>query len=353
MASSRNNPFTDRAELAVPELAEPRLAEPRLAESGLAQPVVAAVDTVLSAHIEAGQGIVVGLSGGVDSVVLLHILNSLASRHGYRLSACHVHHGLSGNAGIWQQHCAALCVEWNLPFSALQVTVTDERGEGIEAAARRLRHEVFAGLDADWVALGHHRGDQAETLLFNLLRGTGLRGAAAMSTARQGALKLLRPMLYVARQDLIVYAQQHRLQWIEDESNNNTRFSRNFLRCEVLPALRQRFPGSEANLSAAARRFGEALGLLDDLARLDLGRTETGFPLPVSLFAALSEPRGRNLLRFLLATHGVGIPSEERLTEALHQLLTARIDRHPSIRLGWHELYRERGQIKLRAITES
>jgi tRNA(Ile)-lysidine synthase len=345
MASSRNNHCTDQA--------EPDLAEPGLSQPGLSQPVVAAVDAVLSAHIEAGQKIVVGLSGGVDSVVLLHILSRLASRHDFQLAACHVHHGLSGNAALWQQHCASLCTEWNLPFSAEQVVVADERGEGIEAAARRLRHDVFAGLGADWIALGHHRGDQAETLLFNLLRGTGLRGAAAMPPVRRGALNLLRPLLDVARQDLIAYARQHHLKWVEDESNTDTRFSRNFLRREVLPQLQQRFPGGEANLAAAARRFGEALGLLDDLARLDLGASEAGFPLPVSLFAALDEPRGRNLLRFLLATHGVGIPSEERLTEALRQLLTARIDRHPSIRLGGHALYRERGQIKLRAINTS
>jgi tRNA(Ile)-lysidine synthase len=254
---------------------------------------------------------------------------------------------------VWEQHCAALCAESNLPFSAAHVVVADARGEGIEAAARRARHAVFAGLDANWIALAHHRGDQAETMLFNLLRGTGLRGAAGMQLVRRGLPNVLRPLLHLPRSEVVAYAQSHRLTWVEDESNADTRFSRNHLRRDVLPILQQRFPASEANLAAAARRFGEALALLDDLARLDLGDSEAGFPLPVSLFVALSESRRRNLLRFLLAIHGVGIPGEERLSEALRQLLTARQDRHPLVRFGEHALYRERGLIKLRGATIS
>jgi tRNA(Ile)-lysidine synthase len=333
MASSRNNPCTD--------------------SSDPAEPIVAAVDTILLRHVVAGQAVVVGLSGGLDSVVLLHILKRLSARHQLLLSACHVHHGLSPNADAWQQHCAALCAGLALPLAVHQVVVNDSRGEGLEAAARRARYEAFARMNADWVALAHHRGDQAETLLFNLLRGTGLRGSAAMQEARYGALNVLRPLLGLARSQLLAYARHHDLRWIEDESNADTRFSRNHLRLETLPALQRRFPAGEANLAAAARRFGEALELLDDLARLDLGDCAPEFPLPVSLLVPLSEPRGRNLLRFLLAAHGVGIPGEERLTEALRQLLGARIDRHPSIRFGQHALYRERGQIKLREVVES
>ncbi len=333
MASSRNNPCTDG--------------------SALAEPIVAAVAAILLRQVGAGQAVVVGLSGGVDSVVLLHILKRLSARHHLLLSACHVHHGLSPNADAWQQHCAALCAGLALPLSVHQVVVSDSGGEGLEAAARRARYQAFSELNADWVALAHHRGDQAETLLFNLLRGTGLRGAAAMQVARRGALNLLRPLLDLPRSELVAYAEHHHLQWIEDESNTDTRFSRNHLRLETLPALQQRFPAGEANLAAAARRFGEALALLDDLAGLDLGDCAPEFPLSVSLLMPLSEPRGRNLLRFLLAAHGVGIPSEERLSEALRQLLGARVDRHPSIRFGHHTLYRERGQIKLREVFDS
>jgi tRNA(Ile)-lysidine synthase len=333
MASSRNNRCTDG--------------------SVIAEPIVTAVDAALRRHVGATHKIVVGLSGGVDSVVLLQILHRLAPSHQLQLAACHVHHGLSRNADAWQQHCAALCATLAVPLSVHPVVVSDQRGEGVEAAARRARYQVFAGLDADWLALAHHRGDQAETMLFNLLRGTGLRGAAAMQEVRRGAVNVLRPLLDQPRSEVLAYAKRHGLKWIDDESNADSRYSRNHLRLEVLPALQRRYPGGEANLAAAARRFGEALGLLDDLARLDLGDRVPGFPLPVSLFKSLSEARGRNLLRFLLAAHGVGIPSEERLTEALRQLLSARIDRHPSILLGQHALYRERGQVHLREIGKS
>ena len=118
--------------------------------------------------------------------------------------------------------------------------------------------------------------------------------------------------------------------WVDDESNTDSRFSRNFLRHEVLPLLAARFPASEQKLAAAAERFAEAGRLLDELALIDLAGKPPTFPLPVSCLIALTEPRGRNLLRYLLAQHGVGIPSDERLLEVVRQLREARPDRHPA-----------------------
>lgn len=297
----------------------------------------------MAAHAAPASALTVGLSGGVDSVTLLHLLHRLAPAAGWRLSALHVHHGLSRNADAWAGFCATLCHRLAIPLAVKRVTVERGSPDGLEAAARRTRHRTYADAAGDFIVLGHHRGDQAETLLFNLLRGTGLAGASAMA-ACQG--RLLRPLLAVSRADLLAYAQGHGLEWIDDESNSDTAFSRNYLRHEVLSPLGRRFPAAEANLAAAAGRFGEALALLDDLARGDLAGA-ADFPVAVDLLAGLGEPRARNVLRYLLARRGVRIPGEARLVEALRQLLTAAPDRHPRVTLGEWDVVRRRGKIEL------
>jgi tRNA(Ile)-lysidine synthase len=224
------------------------------------------------------------------------------------------------------------------------VTVERSSVDGLEAAARRARHAAYDRIVADWILLAHHQGDRAETMLFNLLRGAGIRGAGAM---RQRNGRLLRPMLPVTRADILAYARAHRLAWVDDESNTDTRYARNFLRHRIVPALQQRFPAVENRLASAAAHFAEASDLLDDLARLDLGDPSCRFPLPVDRLMGLAEPRARNALRFLLSLHGVGIPSEQRLTEALRQCLTARPDRHPAIAFGPWLLRRQGRQIVL------
>lgn len=301
-----------------------------------------AIGSCLDRHVAAGQTLVAGLSGGVDSVVLLHCLRDLATARRLGLSALHVHHGLSPHADAWEIHCQAVCADWSIPLAVERVAVERGSRDGLEAAARRARHAAFACSEGDWIVLGHHRDDQAETLLFNLLRGTGLRGAAAMGETRGG---LLRPLLSVGREEIVDYARAHGLRWIEDESNADRGFSRNHLRHEVLADLEQRFPGSSANLAAASRRFAEACSLLDDLALIDLGAHAPDFPVDVSVFAALTEPRGRNLLRYLLQRHQIGIPSEERLREALRQLTQAAPDRHPAVAFGAYRLLRRGGRL--------
>jgi tRNA(Ile)-lysidine synthase len=157
-------------------------------------------------------------------------------------------------------------------------------------------------------------------------------------------------MLGVERRDVLAYAGRHDLQWVEDGSNSDAKFSRNYLRLEIVPRLSTRFPAAEAMLAAAARRFGEAAGLLDELACLDLGGHPGGFPLPVRILAGLSEARARNVLRYLLTHAGVRIPSEPRLSEALRQLLRAGPDRHPEVQFGNHAIVRRRGEVDVKAL---
>lgn len=282
----------------------------------------------------------VALSGGVDSVVLLHAICSVK----LPVAALHVHHGLNSEADRWTEFCGDLCVRLDVPLLIEQVQVDRGSTDGLEAAARRARHSVFNRLEADWIALGHHRGDRSETMLFNLLRGAGVRGAGSM---RECNGRLLRPLLQVGRDDILDYASACGLDWVEDSSNVDVRYSRNFLRHQVLPVVRQRFPAAEERLASAAARFSEATDLMDELALLDLGGRLPEFPLGIDVLGRLSEPRARNLLRFLLAHHGVGVPSEERLAEALRQVLTAGNDRHPAIAFGDWCLRRKCGTVVL------
>jgi tRNA(Ile)-lysidine synthase len=260
-----------------------------------------------------------------------------------RLSALHVHHGLSPNADCWETFCRDRCSGLGVSYSCARVSVDRDSKDGLEAAARRARHAAFAATECDWLLLAQHRDDQAETLLFNLLRGTGVAGAAAMHE-RNG--RLLRPLLSVGREEIEAYARRHVLEWIEDESNADIRHSRNFLRWKILPELKGRFPAAARNLAGAAGRFAAAQELLDDLARLDLGAT-TDFPLEIELLAGLDATRARNVLRYLLARNNVMIPGAARLQEALRQMCEAGIDRHPALLFGSSRLRRRGGRIYL------
>jgi len=250
------------------------------------------VDTAVLAPMR-GKRVAAGLSGGLDSVVLLHAMHGLAPRLGYKLSAIHVNHGLSPNAGAWQRFCSALCLELGIPFKAVKVKVK-KRHQGLEAAAREARRAAFMKLGADAIAVAHHQDDQAETVLFNLLRGTGLEGASGMPVrGKLGRKLLLRPLLDVPRTAIRAYAAEYRLGWIEDESNLDEALTRNFIRRRIGPLLESRFPRWRENLARAARHFSGA--------KLD----------------------ARGLLRAYLKGKGLRAPSEAKLVEMLKQLGSA------------------------------
>ncbi len=237
-----------------------------------------------------GKRVAVGLSGGMDSVVLLHLMRRLAPRLGYKLSAIHVNHGLSPNARDWQKFCSRFCLDLGVPFKATKVKVV-KRSHGLEAAAREARRAAFAKASVDAIALAHHLDDQAETVLFNLLRGAGLAGASGMPAAgKLGRKQLLRPLLGVPRAAMREYALTHRLAWIEDESNRDETLTRNFIRRRVGPLLEQKFPRWRESLARAARHFSSL------------------------------ELDSQKLLRSYLKGRGLRVPSEAKLLEMLKQL---------------------------------
>jgi tRNA(Ile)-lysidine synthase len=310
--------------------------------------------------VPAGASIAVGLSGGMDSVVLLHLLAELAPRHAWKLSAVHVHHGISPHADDWAAFCGRLCETHGVPFSVEHVDIKPVRHMGVEAAARHLRHAVLARQSADFVALAHHQDDQAETLLLQLLRGAGVRGLAAMAAVGRppvphgegGRLPtLLRPLLGVSRAELAAFAAAQGLKWVEDESNSDESYPRNFLRHNIIPALNQRLPGSGAALARSAGHLAEADALLDVLAEQDAAaerdgeRAFDGETLAVARLAELERARAKNLLRWFLRQRDALMPDASRLDEMLRQMVTARQD--AQIRIEWGEwaLRRYRGRV--------
>jgi tRNA(Ile)-lysidine synthase len=289
---------------------------------------------------------VLGLSGGLDSVVLLHALLALRDQHPFELQAVHVHHGLSPHADHWADFCTRLCASHAVELSTHRVQVERDDAAGVEAAARRERQRIFAALDADFLLTAHQQNDQAETLLLQLLRGAGPKGLASMAEAqvRPGwRATQLRPLLGMTRADLLAYAQTHGLEWVDDESNQDIRYRRNALRQQVMPLLAVHFPGSSAALARAAALQADAAGLLDELAQIDAEAAIAGDRLDCGALAVLSLPRARNLLRYFIEQHGQSMPSARQLNEALHQLLDARHDARVCVRLGQRELWRFRG----------
>lgn len=303
------------------------------------------------AGIQPGERLGVALSGGVDSVALLHLLHRLAGEFGYALSAIHIHHGLSPHADDWLAHCAVHCKKLAVPFSAHRVTVNREGKEGLEAAARRARFAVLDAYPAEWLALGHHLDDQAETVLFRLLRGTGVRGAAAMVPLERipGLPARLRPLLGVRRGEIEAWASGESLTWVEDESNRDLRFARNAIRHRWLPAVSVDVPGAVSALARAADYFREADELLDELAALDANACATAGAAGWDLarFLGLSPPRQRNFLRGALHRRGVLAPSSARLAESLRQLTSAGAGADLRLPLGELALGAYRGRMWL------
>ncbi|MCH9692878.1 MAG: tRNA lysidine(34) synthetase TilS [Gammaproteobacteria bacterium] len=276
---------------------------------------------------------VVAFSGGLDSTVLLHALKAFGSD--VPIVAVHINHGLQDEAVAWESHCSSVATELGVKYESIDVDVDLQSGKGPEAAARDARYGALLECldDNDWLLSAHHRDDQAETLLLNLIRGSGPAGVAGMGGIRRfGSGWLARPLLNVERESLHLYAQDSSLRWIEDPSNVDTRFDRNFLRHEIVPRLQSRWPDLSARFQRSAGHAGEAAKLLADLAAIDLdlleGRAER---LPVQGLLKLSDARKRNLIRYCLRQLGLTTPTAQQLRRVLGEVIPARADAQPLV----------------------
>ena len=277
------------------------------------------------------------LSGGRDSVALLHALRAAVASSSLplRVVGLHVHHGLQAQADEWDVFCASLCRDWQLPFYSRRVTVSQQHGEGLEAAARRARYAALEAMcdeaGAELLLFAHHLDDQVETVLLRLFRGSGLAGLGGMPRLRRlgprQQIVLLRPWLDVARDDIDAYCAAHALAWIDDPSNDDPRFARNALRGQM-PALVAAFPALRANVAQAAAHLAQAGELLDGLAmQLMAGLVRpprdagTIAELDLAGLRALPPAQADTVLRLWLRDLGTQAPSTARLSAMRAQLI--------------------------------
>ncbi|MFT5501037.1 MAG: tRNA(Ile)-lysidine synthase [Woeseiaceae bacterium] len=290
----------------------------------------------------------VAFSGGMDSTVLLHALSACRAQMSQKVIALHVNHGMHADSSQWDAHCRRIAGEFDVEYESLNVAVAEDAGSGLEAAAREARYAALGSKTkaGDCLLSAHHEDDQAETLLLNLLRGSGLAGIAGIGAKREfSAGMLLRPLLGFSAADIAAYARQHDLAWIEDPSNTDTRFDRNFLRRKVLPVLASRWPAVSARFRQSAELAGEASLLLNELADIDLQCHESPARLSVSELVSLTLPRQRNVLRRAVQICGLPSPPASRLYQAVHELLPAREDAQPLVSWNGAELRRYRDKL--------
>lgn len=286
-------------------------------------------------ELTAYEQLFVGFSGGLDSTVLLHQLSQQANLKA-KLTAVYINHGLSANALGWQRHCQKLCEQWQVHFLAIPVQV--DRQGSLEEAARIARYQALTPLikKNNCLLMGHHLNDQAETLLLQLCRGAGVDGLAAIAAKSAiGEGDLRRPLLHLSRNALQAYATRHQLSWINDESNQDTQHSRNFLRQNVLPILQIRWKDVAQNLARTAEHCQGAQANLNDLARLDCPQlAKTSRVLAVSPLRQLSRNRLSNVLRVWLRQNNVRMPNTLTFHRLIDEMILAAADSHPEIRWG-------------------
>lgn len=290
----------------------------------------------------------VAFSGGMDSTVLLHALAGTREFKKFEIVAIHIDHGLHRDSGDWAAHCREIAAVLDVTCISRKVTVDDQSGSGPEAAAREARYAALLAIvnDGDCLLSAHHEEDQAETLLLNLMRGSGLAGLAGIGAFQDfGRGRLLRPLLGVSTEAIEDYANRHKLDWIEDPTNAEMRFDRNFLRREIVPALAARWPAVSARLKQSADLASEASTLLRDLANIDIAASGAPERLDLEVLQALSPERQRNVLRQAIILCGLPPAPATRLYQAIGELIPAREDAQPMVEWPGAEVRRYRNHL--------
>ncbi|CNL05980.1 tRNA lysidine(34) synthetase TilS [Yersinia aleksiciae] len=304
------------------------------------------------AQLGGHRNFLVGFSGGLDSSVLLHLLVCIRDQliPELKVRAIHIHHGLNPLADGWVKHCQQQCERWQIPLEVVRVSI-DPRHNGIEAAARTARYQAFSShLAADDVLLtAQHLDDQCETFLLALKRGSGPAGLSAMAARMPFAhSQLLRPLLAFSRETLESYARTQQLQWIEDDSNQDERFDRNFLRLRILPLLHHRWPHFAQATARSAGLCAEQEQLLDELLADSVQQLKNQFgALSIEGLLLVSDAKRSAILRRWLAERGASMPSQSQLQRLWLEVAMARQDAEPQLTLGAYQVRRFRQHLYL------
>ena len=279
------------------------------------------------------KNIVIALSGGIDSVVLLHFLNS---HYPGNIRAVHINHNLSKHSKDWSLFCKELCHKQGVEFKSIDINL--KTSSNVEENARKKRYNSLkSDLSKNEVlCTAHHQEDQSETFLLQLFRGSGVAGLASMPKMKSFADAFLyRPFLNISKQLIVDYATKYNLDWVEDDSNKNLNFKRNLLRLEFIPKLESDFEGVIKNISRSAYHQSEALKLINDLAKIDIEKFNLviNHKIQVLPLTELPERRVANVLRYYIAKRGFLMPSSKVLTELI-SVLRAKDD--AKVILKWH-----------------
>lgn len=279
----------------------------------------------------------IGLSGGVDSVVLLYLFNQIRQHKSIKLSAIHVNHGLSPHADMWTNFCQELCEELAIPLQISRVKVEKIAGEGLENSARKLRYQEYAGCsEQDVIVLAHHLDDQIETTLSQLMRGSDIHNLAAMTELNYKQNHWFwRPLLSIDKAIIKQLALDNHIANIEDESNRDNHYLRNFLRNQIIPELVDFDGHVKIKLLQSITSLQSACSLQDEIAADDLAQVSLkGNVLDLELFLKLSPLRKVNLLNFYIRSFGLPLPSKRRVAEFIRQVAMAKVDRHPQLQIN-------------------
>lgn len=300
-------------------------------------PLAIQLNSLLSKQLKPKTQLLLALSGGLDSCVLLHLLAHAKKTLPFELEAMHIHHGLSANADQWADFCKKQCELQQVSLKVVHVDIDKNMGLGIEGIARALRYEALFShqwneVYPNYVVTAHHQDDQAETLLLQLFRGAGIKGLSAMAML-DDSKRLLRPLLNTPCQQLMDYAKAYGISWCEDESNDNTHYERNFVRHDVMPLLEARYPAVKSAIARTAMHIAEANDLLNDLAKIDTEPLLQNNSLCLDGLRNLDNKRAKNSLRWWFAQNQLLMPSTEQLNQIVNQLLDAKPDANLCIQL--------------------
>ena len=287
----------------------------------------------------------IGYSGGIDSHVLLHLINTVKDEIHSGISAVHVDHGISRNSSIWSEHCRQVCNQLGVSFQNIKIDAACPDGESLENWARQQRYTAIANLfdQDDILLMAHNRDDQTETVFLQLLRGAGPRGLASMPVIRRFDKGwLARPLLGYSRQQILDYAESHQLKWIDDETNSDTNYDRNYIRQVVIPVMQRRWPGLSRVISRAARHQSEIIEFLEETAAVDLGnvRRKEINALDMGAMKSFSDTRIKNLITYWLKEQDFPPPGSDHLNHILSDVINSSPDATPCVKWTGTEMRR-------------